>query len=284
MESIPSAAENFGSITSASLEGLRTRLAAARAKRGNCPPIAEIRNDHLPTILPREGVVERADHVVRCAVCQHQLQSWKHSWEGRAALALAWSEVARHHASVTMKSILSKMPKRSAAPEPVRIEVAADIAPPSPAPGHEVWSPPPAPRVHTPSRIRGRSVPETLPPLLVFEAPPPGIVPRALLAAVGERGAAVVTVEDLEEVYRDRDFASVRAVVLTRARALGEWPEAIRRARERAPGRTVMAVVPMPPFGPASLGWLRDPGVVSAPVGEKDWEPALTRAGWIRKS
>jgi hypothetical protein len=281
MEFSPSAAEDFGSVTNTSLEGLRTRLAAARAQRGNCPPIADIRSDHLPTILPREGRDERAQHLARCAVCLHQLRSWRDSWEGRAALAIAWSEVARHHASETMKTLWSKMPRRSAAPEPLRIEQAAGIAPP--APGHEVWSPPPASRVRVPSRVR-RAVPETLPPLLVFEAPPPGVVPRALLAAVGDRGGAVVTVEDLEEVYRDRDFSSVRAVVLTRARALGEWPEAIRRTRERAPGRTVMAVVPMPPFGPASLGWLRDPGVVGAPVGEKDWEPALTRAGWIVKS
>ena len=283
MESFPSA-ENIGAVTASSLEGLRTRLAKARALRGNCPPIGETRNDHLPTIALREGREERAQHVARCAVCQHQLRSWLDSWEGRAALAVAWGEVARHHATVTMKTWWDKLPKRTTAPRPARVEVQAGIAPP--APGLEVWSPPPAARTRSPERTRAKkhAVSETLPPLLVFEAPPPGVVPRALLAAVGERGGAVVTVEHLDEVYRDRDFASVRALVLTRARALAEWPEAIRQAREKAPGRTVMAVVPMPPFGPASLGWLRDSGVVGAPVQDADWEPALERAGWAAKS
>lgn len=282
MESF-SSAEDFGAaVSSSSLEGLRTRLAAARARRGNCPPIAEIRNDHLPTITPREGKGERAEHVARCAVCQHQLRSWWESWEGRAALAIAWSDVARYHTSVTIKTLWSKIPRRPTTRHPARVEMAASLAPP--APGLEVWSPPAAPRVRAREKKKSRAVPDTLPPLLVFEAPPPGVVPRSLLAAVSERGGAVVTVETLDEVFGDRDFASVRALVLTRARALAEWPEAIRRARERAPGRTVMAVVPMPPYGPASLGWLRDRGVIGAPVQEKDWEPALERAGWVVKS
>jgi hypothetical protein len=281
MESFPSAEDIGTAVTSTSLDGLRSRLAAARAQRGNCPPLAEIRNDHLPTIVSRDGKGERAEHVARCAVCQHQLRSWMDSWEGRAALAIAWGEVARHHASVTMKTVWSKMPRRAVAPHPAPIEIAAGMAPP--AAGLEVWSPPPVSRARA-AKPKHKAVPETLPPLLVFEAPPPGVVPRALLSAVGERGGAVVTVENLEEVFRDRDFASVRAVVLTRARALAEWPEAIRRTRERAPGRTVMAVVPMPPFGPASLGWLRDSAVIGAPVQEKDWEPALDRAGWVAKT
>jgi hypothetical protein len=146
----------------------------------------------------------------------------------------------------------------------------------------EVWSPPPADRAPSRARSSGHSsAPATLPPLLVFEAPPPGVIPRALLAAVGDRGGAIVTVESLEEVYRDPDFPSVRALVLARARALAEWPEAIRKARERAPNRSVLAVVPPPPFGPASLAWLRDPGVILAPVKDSDWEPALKRAGWL---
>src|SRR5262249_20324766 len=142
--------------------------------------------------------------------------------------------------------------------------------------------PPPA---RTRKRARAHaSAPGTLPPLLVFEAPPPGVVPRALLAAIGERDGAVVTVESLDEVFGDPDFASVRALVLGRARPMGEWPEAIRRARERAPGRAVLAVVPVPAFGRAALAWLRDPAVLDAPVRDADWEPALKRAGWIGKA
>jgi hypothetical protein len=284
MESTPSVVEDFGSVTSSSLEVLRTRLATARAQRGNCPPIAEIRNDHLPTIEPRQGREDRAHHVERCPVCQHQLRSWMTSWEGRAALTIAWSEVVRLHTTVAMKAIWARIPRRPAGPHPAPVEIAAGMAPP--APGLEVWAPPAAPRTRPrpPARPRHHAATDTLPPLLVFEAPPPGVVPRALLAAIGERGGAVVTVESLEEVYRDRDFASVRALVLTRARALAEWPEAIRRARERAPGRVVLAVVPIPSFGPASLGWLRDSAVVGAPVRDPDWEPALSRAGWLANS
>jgi len=282
MESIRSATTgDFAAVTGSSLENLRMRLASARAQRGNCPPIAEIRSDHLPTILPREGKDERAQHVERCPVCHHQLVAWQRSWEGRATLALAWSGVARHHTEVGLRALWARLPRRSAEPRPARLEIAAGMTPP--APHQEVWSPPPVKLERVPRRVK-QAAPETLPEILVFEVPPPGIVPRALLAAVGERGGAVVTVESLEEVFGDRDFASVRALVLTRARPLGEWPEAIRSARQRAPGRVVLAVVPMPPFGPASLGWLRDPAVVGAPVQDKDWEPALVRAGWREKA
>jgi len=267
-------------VTSQELDGLRTRLATARAARGNCPSITDIRQDHLPTIAPREGRDERGEHVVRCPVCQHQLRSWQQSWEGRAALALAWSDVARYHAGVAAKAVWSRLPKRAAGPAPTRAEVAAGLLPETR--GADLWSPPPPDLTgtHAPSRGHG-PVPATMPPLLVFEVPPPGVVPRALLAAVGERGGAVVTVETLDEVFGDPDFPSVRALVLTRSRALAEWPEAIRKTRERAPNRSVLAIVPAPPFGPSSLAWLRDPGVILAPVKDLDWEPALKRAGWL---
>src|SRR6185369_2000082 len=84
MEFVPAA--DSTPVTSSSLESLRARLATAREQRGNCPPLADIRGDHLPTIVPREGKEERGAHVERCAVCQHQLRSWLQSWEGRATL------------------------------------------------------------------------------------------------------------------------------------------------------------------------------------------------------
>jgi len=275
MEFVPAA--DSSPVTSSSLEDLRTRLATARLQRGLCPPLADIRGDHLPTIVPREGVDERGRHVERCAVCQHQLRSWLESWEGRTALALAWSHVASHHTRVRLRSWWSKLPKRATGPHPVPVEIEAGLAPAGPA--IEAWTPPAPPREHRGWRPRAK-IAEALPPLLVFEAPPPGVVPRALLAAMGERGGAVVTVESLDEVFGDRDFASVRALVLGRARPMGEWPQAIRRAREQAPGRAVLAVVPVPSFGRMSLGWLRDPAVLEAPVQDHDWEPALERAGW----
>lgn len=280
MEFVPATADS-SPVTSTSLEGLRTRLASARAQRGACPPLMEIQTDHLPTILPREGKDGREHHLERCAVCQHQLRAWKESWEGRAALALAWSGVASHHARVRMRALWSKIPRRTPGPRPAPIEIEAGIAPS--APDIEAWSPPPPARTRKPWRSRP-AVAGTLPPLLVFEAPPPGVVPRALLAAIGERGGAVVTVESLEEVYADPDFASVRAVVLGRARPMSEWPQVIRAVRERAPGRAVLAVVPVPSFGRSALAWLRDPAVVEAPVQDPDWEPALERAGWMTKA
>lgn len=267
-------------VTSATLDGLRTRLSTARAQRGNCPPLTDIRQDRLPTITAREGRDERSEHVIRCPVCQHQLRSWQQSWEGRAALALAWSDVARYHVGVAAKAVLSKLPKRAPGPVPTRAEIESGLLPDTR--DAEVWSPPVPERTTTRRGSSGHAAPPTtLPPLLVFEAPPPGVVPRALLAAVGDRGGAIVTVESLDEVFGDPDFPSVRALVLARARALAEWPEVIRRTRERAPNRCVLAVVPAPPFGPASLAWLRDPGVMLAPVKDLDWEPALKRAGWL---
>ena len=53
MEFLPATADS-SPVSSASLEGLRTRLASARAQRGSCPPLTEIRSDHVPAIQPRE--------------------------------------------------------------------------------------------------------------------------------------------------------------------------------------------------------------------------------------
>jgi hypothetical protein len=170
-------------------------------------------------------------------------------------------------------------------------------APPPPLPPREpassdYWAS--SPPVELPAPARGRSPRgtgrprktspfhhETLPPILVFEAPPPGVTPRALIDATVARGGAVVSVESVEEIFGDADFGSVRAIVLTRARPLAEWPMAIQRVRQRAPGRVVLAVVPVPRFGPSAVTWARDPAILLPPVSEKDWNPALHRAGWL---
>ncbi len=130
-------------------------------------------------------------------------------------------------------------------------------------------------------RFAKQSKPAALPPLLVFEAPPPGVVPAALLDTITARGGAVVAVDSVEEIFRDPDFRSVRGIVLARARPLAEWPTVLASMRLRAPGRALLAIVSAPRFGPAAVSWAHDPAILIPPVSEKHWDPALHRAGWL---
>ena len=130
-------------------------------------------------------------------------------------------------------------------------------------------------------RFAKQSKPAALPPLLVFEAPPPGVVPAALLDTITARGGAVVAVDSVEEIFRDPDFRSVRGIVLARARPLAEWPTVLASMRLRAPGRALLAIVSAPRFGPAAVSWAHDPAILIPPVSEKHWNPALHRAGWL---
>jgi hypothetical protein len=315
-----------------SLEGLRARLVVSRSQRGNCPDLIELQQDCLPSIEPRQGREERVRHFERCGVCNDQIHTWKNSWEGRAAFALALSRVVAHHISVRATKATGLFSRRKPVERPREIRAPRTMAtetpvPPraaalTPAPPRAATLPPPkavalasAPPIAEPSRVpvpvqanrssvleqprveikkppapvapskpKKPSAPlETLPPLLVLEAPPPGVVPKALLLAVAERGGAVVTLPNVEEVFGDPDFASVRALILARSRPLADWPGAIQRARDRAPGRLVLAVVPVPRFGPAAVTWGRDSSVLLPPVSEKDWGPALERGGWTAR-
>jgi hypothetical protein len=189
-------------------------------------------------------------------------------------------------------------PGPAAAPPPRSAKPARDPRPragtPPPAASTEYWADPSgaveAPAEQAPARPTrpfrpakpARSAkPATLPPILVFEAPPPGVVPGALLEAVTARGGAVVTVDSVEEIFGDPDFRSVRAIVLARSRPLAEWPTALASVRLRAPGRALLAIVSAPRFGPAAVTWAHDSAILVPPVSEKDWGPALHRAGWL---
>lgn len=187
-------------------------------------------------------------------------------------------------------------PRPARAPAQSQRPAAHSPRPASPQASTEYWSDPareaatpPAPATAPRRGGRGSHLPRfarhpkaaALPALLVFEAPPPGVVPDALLAAVGVRGGAVVAVDSVEEIFDDADFAEVRAIVLTRSRPLAEWPTVLASVRERAPGRLLLAIVPAPRFGPAAVSWAHDPAILLPPVSEKDWGPALHRGGWL---
>ena len=322
-DDLPPIAGSIGpSLGDSSLEGLRARLNRSRAERGTCPDLIELQQDFLPTLEEREGRDERARHFERCAVCHHQIHTWKNSLEGRAAYALALSQVIGHHLSTALRRASASIPR---AKRPVTTRTVTPLPPPSldlPSPTREAPNvvampiaprpipaprpavpPPSAPPVYASAAIeeprvelepiparapsvkpKKRAAKEAMPPLLVLEAPPPGVVPKSLLLAVGERGGAVVTVPNVDEVLRDPDFGAVRVLVLSRSRPLAEWPNTIQRVRDQAPGRLVLAVVPVPRFGPAAVSWGHDPSILIPPVAEKDWGPALERGGWsIRK-
>lgn len=290
-------------VTAAGQESLRTRLVGARAKRGLCPPLLELQLDALPTSEARPGKEERERHLARCAVCSYHLHTWKNSWEGRTALALALGRVGGRALSRTLRGLGSAAARARPAPKadhrekPPKKPASRPASPPRTVEAREFPSPSGTapPRVEaewpgeSPSFALELPPPVTapnhleIPELLVFETPPPGLVPAALLAAVAQRGGAVVTVQGLDEVFDDPDFDSVRAIILARSRPLGEWPAAIQYTRERSPGRTVLAIVPAPRFGPTGLAWVSDPGILVPPVADGDWSPALHRAGWLAR-
>lgn len=327
-------------VTSASIDGLRARLVSARARRGACPPFAELQKDALPSRARRPGRRKRAAHVERCTACSHRLSSWQSSWEGRAAYLAAaaragggslakgagnaLSELSQHIRTARARrpklpplppelqgppnqaeatappppppaaasSPPAPPPDLSALPAaPAVAEAAPPVPPPPPAPeapketahGNEAPAPAAPPRPRPGPRAPRFSMhvsAETLPPVLVFEAARADKVPEALLQAVAARGGAVATVESVEEVINDPDFDSVRAIVLTRSRPLGEWATVLRDVRDCAPGRAVLAVVPVPRLWPVAPRWVKDPLVLRPPVGEKDWGLALERGGW----
>lgn len=280
------------------LERLRAHLIRAREERGPCPPLIELQLDLLPGEEELPGKQERTDHLARCMLCIEDLQVWKASWQGRAAFALRHARIHGGAVARAIRALWHRDPKPPRAHvEPKsrsggRAKLALVEQEPKPSPRRNdvhppvvALSPPPEPATQAPARgasaakeRRQRSQPDEDLGLILFEAALPGNAPLALVRAAAERGGGVVPVQSLEETYRDPDFRLVRTIVLTRSRAVGDWPAAIQEVQDRAPGVAVLAVVPAPRF--ARLNWMRDPGVLTPPVDDGEWARALEHAGW----
>lgn len=119
-----------------------------------------------------------------------------------------------------------------------------------------------------------------LPPLVVLEVGP-GLPDVARLAALVEaRGGGLVVVPRVEDVLADPDWAAVQSVVLARSRPLAEWPDVLERVERRAPGRTVHAVVSLPPHAAERLSLRNDRRVLRAPLTEATWGAVLDGTTW----
>ena len=105
-----------------------------------------------------------------------------------------------------------------------------------------------------------------------------------LAEIVERRGGALVVVDSVEEVFRDRDFDSVHTIVLAKPRPMADWPEAYATAKKRAGDRDVFAVVALPPTGAVTQALSRDRFVMAPPVTPDVWMRALEDHGWTVKS
>ncbi len=232
-----------------SLLALRQRLRTARAERGACPPWEELRDDLLPGGAGRAGRVERLAHRELCPYCGEHVREWQQSLEHASdTLGAIEKGVARGVVAGALK--LAAIGKRAdVLPEAASLPPAEPLAvspppPAAPVPTYVAPAPVAAPRP-APARAQAPAAPPGGPlRLLVVEAADVAAIPESVFLCAGVMGAEVACVARVESLAGDPDLESVCAVVLAGGRPAAEWPEAVRRAKDLAPGRPVVVLSP----------------------------------------
>ncbi len=236
------------------LEALRERLRSARAERGACPPWDELRADLLPGGGARAGREARWAHRELCPYCDAHVREWERSTDRTAdTLEAVEQHVARGVVEGARRLIALGSTRAPAAATPTP---AAPLSPgPAPAPERRAKAPlsivPPP--TYTPPPVRPATSPEPVvadPPvapvaspglrLLVVEATAVERIPSSVFLCAQVLGAEVAQVASVDELAGDPDLDAVCAIVFAGARPSSEWPEALRRGRDLAPGRPVL--------------------------------------------
>jgi hypothetical protein len=93
---------------------------------------------------------------------------------------------------------------------------------------------PPVPAAPAPGPLR----------LLVVEADHESRIPESVFLCARVLAAEVSCVDRVESLGGDPDLDAVCGVIFAGSRPAAEWPEAVRRARDLAPGRPVVVLAP----------------------------------------
>jgi hypothetical protein len=112
-----------------------------------------------------------------------------------------------------------------------------------PAPPPRTASPAPRPAAAKIGATRSAPAPGPI-RLLVVEAEEDRRIPESVFLCAQAMGADVACVPRVESLAGDPDLDAVCAIVLAGARPAAEWPEAVRRAKDLAPGRPVVVLAP----------------------------------------
>jgi hypothetical protein len=240
------------------LDALRARLRAARADRGACPPWEELRADLLPGGSRRVGRDERLAHRELCPYCDAHVREWERSIDRTAdTLAAVEQHIARGVVDGALRLItLNGSRGAGSAPEGPAPPPAPPVPDEAPAPAPASWNaPPPVIRRAEPARPapvppapRATPPPPPAPPreapamlrLLVVEAVAVERIPPSVFLCAEVLGAEVAHVACIDELAGDPDLEAVCAIVFAGARPAAEWPEAVRRGKDLAPGRPVV--------------------------------------------
>ncbi len=229
------------------LEALRERLRSARAERGACPPWPELRADLLPGGGARAGREARRAHRELCPYCDAHVREWERSTDRTAdTLEAVEQHVARGVVEGARRLIALGSPRMPGAATP-----ATDPAfPPAPERPAETPLPIVPPPTYTPPPVRPATPPEPVVAvapvaspglrLLVVEATAVERIPPSVFLCAQVLGAEVAQVASVDELAGDPDLDAVCAIVFAGARPSSEWPEALRRGRDFAPGRPVL--------------------------------------------
>jgi hypothetical protein len=172
---------------------------------------------------------------------------------------------AKAPAAAPAPAAAAKSAKLPASPKPAPAPAPAAAPTPGPAkakglPGRSRVQPassPPAPAVAAPVRaepVEPRpAIPRAPAPapaapaplrLLVVEADHESRIPQSVFLCASVLGAEVSCVDRVESLGGDPDLDAVCGVVFAGSRPAAEWPEAVRRAKDLAPGRPVVVLAP----------------------------------------
>ncbi len=236
------------------LEALRERLRSARAERGACPPWEELRADLLPGGGGRSGREARLAHRELCPYCDAHIREWERSADRTAdTLEAVEKHVARGVVEGARRLISiggTREPGHAAeTPEPLvppPPSASPTVAPtPSPAPSPPPLRLQPASMATPTSTVTAKPAPTAAEPspvlrLLVVEATAEDRIPESVFLCARVLGAEVAQVASIDELAGDPDLDAVCGIIFAGMRPAAEWPEALHRGRDLAPGRPVL--------------------------------------------
>ena len=102
---------------------------------------------------------------------------------------------------------------------------------------------PPTP--HAPAIPPAAAAPRATPlRLLVVECPDESTVPASVFLCAAAIEAEVACVDRIEDLGGDPDLDAICGVIFAGNRPPAEWPEAVRRAKDLAPGRPIVVLAP----------------------------------------